>query len=243
MRFRYQNLIADLHKYMEYTEIPKLRTPIETDPQYKLVVKLSEVNRYLAGLVASSVVFSLLRTLIAKFTSFTSSCGTSSRSASRNWNRSCRCRWTTLTLSSKIRYQKDDLVAGLTGVSFRLLGNDIETKGQNKELLGAVLQPATCIVVSVTASTTQGKPLEPAELEKIIEACNMAEEVHQERHRMHQFVEMRMTLIAPNLCRIVGAGSAALLVSQAGGLAPLSQLPSCNVLVLGKSLLSATSLI
>lgn len=117
---------------------------------------------------------------------------------------------------------------------YRLLGNDIDTKGQNKELLGGVLPAATCIVVSVTASTTQGKPLEPAELDKILDACNMAEGLHQERINMHQFVENRMTIIAPNLCRIVGAGSAALLVSQAGGLAPLSQLPSCNVLVLGR---------
>lgn len=47
----------------------------------------------------------------------------------------------------------------------KLLGNDIDTKGQNKDLLSAVLPPATCIVVSVTASTSQGKPLEPEELQ------------------------------------------------------------------------------
>lgn len=46
----------------------------------------------------------------------------------------------------------------------KLLGNDINTKGQNKELLGGVLPPATCIVVSVTASTSQGHPLDADQL-------------------------------------------------------------------------------
>lgn len=49
----------------------------------------------------------------------------------------------------------------------KLLGNDINTKGQNKELLSQILAPATCIVISVTASTTQGKALENEELASI----------------------------------------------------------------------------
>lgn len=118
----------------------------------------------------------------------------------------------------------------------KLLGNDIDTKGQNKELLGGVLPPALCIVVSVTASTSQGKPLEPNELQVIFEAISMAEELHQQRMNMHQFVELRMGLIAPNLCKILGAGTAAMIVSQAGGLGPLSKQPACNLLVLGKFL-------
>jgi len=43
-----------------------------------------------------------------------------------------------------------------------------------------------------------------------------------------------MTLIAPNICRILGSATAAMIVSQAGGLGPLSKQPACNVLVLGK---------
>jgi len=62
----------------------------------------------------------------------------------------------------------------------------------------------------------------------------MAEGLGAHRMKMHQFVELRMALIAPNLCRIVGAGTAAMLVSQAGGIGPLSKQPACNVLILGK---------
>jgi hypothetical protein len=61
----------------------------------------------------------------------------------------------------------------------------------------------------------------------------MAEELYDLRMKMHMFVELRMSLIAPNLCRIIGAGTAAMLVSQAGGLSPLAKMPACNVLILG----------
>uniref|UniRef100_F1KVK2 U4/U6 small nuclear ribonucleoprotein Prp31 n=1 Tax=Ascaris suum TaxID=6253 RepID=F1KVK2_ASCSU len=115
----------------------------------------------------------------------------------------------------------------------KLLGNDISTKGQNKQILSEILAPATCIVVSVTASTTQGKPLDADELASVQEACDLAEKMHADRLNMYRLVESRMALIAPNLCEILGAGTAAMIVSKAGGLAPLARLPACNVLVLG----------
>ncbi|VDM96032.1 unnamed protein product [Thelazia callipaeda] len=115
----------------------------------------------------------------------------------------------------------------------KLLGNDISTKGQNKQILSEILAPATCIVVSVTASTTQGKALEPDVLAAVQEACDVAEKLHTDRLNMYQLVESRMALIAPNLCEILGAGTAAMIVAKAGGLAPLARLPACNVLILG----------
>uniref|UniRef100_A0A0K0CXS6 U4/U6 small nuclear ribonucleoprotein Prp31 n=1 Tax=Angiostrongylus cantonensis TaxID=6313 RepID=A0A0K0CXS6_ANGCA len=120
----------------------------------------------------------------------------------------------------------------------KLLGNEINTKGQNKatvqELLGQILAPATCIVVSVTASTTQGKSLEADELHAVREACDLAEKLHTDRISMYRLVELRMALIAPNLVHLLGAATTALLVSQAGGLAPLSRMPACNIQVLGR---------
>lgn len=80
-----------------------------------------------------------------------------------------------------------------------------------------ILAPATCIVVSVTASTTQGKPLDADELASVQEACDLAEKMHADRLNMYRLVESRMALIAPNLCEILGAGTAAMIVSKAGG--------------------------
>lgn len=69
----------------------------------------------------------------------------------------------------------------------------------------------------MTASTTQGKALEPDELVAVQEACDMAEQLHTDRLNMYQLVESRMALIAPNLCEILGAGTAAMIVAKAGG--------------------------
>lgn len=79
------------------------------------------------------------------------------------------------------------------------------------------MAPATCIVVSVTASTTQGKALDANELKAVQEACDLAEKLHTDRLNMYRLVESRMTLIAPNLCEILGAGTAAMIVAKAGG--------------------------
>lgn len=196
---KYLKLIDELHELLNLNEVPPLHYPIELDPQYQLVVKLSQLAADID--MEINVIHKFVRDKYEK-------------------------RFP--ELESLVPMALDYIN------TVKLLGNDIQTKGQNKELLSAILPPATCIVVSVTASTSQGKPLEPDELEKIIAACTMAQGLHDERMKMHQFVEQRMSLIAPNLCTIVGAATAAMLVSQAGGLSPLARMPSSNVLVLGK---------
>lgn len=47
-----------------------------------------------------------------------------------------------------------------------------------QDLLGQFLNPATCIVVSVTVSTTQGQPLELNELNAVMEACDLADKLY-----------------------------------------------------------------
>lgn len=82
------------------------------------------------------------------------------------------------------------------------------------------MAPAACIVMSVTASTTQGKALEPDELSALLEACDTAKKLHTDRLKMYQHTESRMALIASNLSENVGAGIAAMIFAKAGGLAP-----------------------
>lgn len=112
------------------------------------------------------------------------------------------------------------------------LGNDLD-QAKNNETLQQILTQATIMIVSVTASTTQGQLLTEKELEQINEACRMAIDLNQFKIKIFDYVESKMTFIAPNLCAIVGASTAAKLVGLAGGLTKLSKIPSCNVLVLG----------
>ncbi|EEC17683.1 U4/U6 small nuclear ribonucleoprotein Prp31, putative [Ixodes scapularis] len=112
------------------------------------------------------------------------------------------------------------------------LGNSLE-KAKNNEMLQQFLTPATIMVVSVTASTTQGQLLSPEELATIFEACDMALDLNDFKLEIYSYVESRMSFIAPNLSAIVGASVAAKLMGVAGGLTNLSKMPACNVLVLG----------
>uniref|UniRef100_A0A0N4Z1Y2 U4/U6 small nuclear ribonucleoprotein Prp31 n=1 Tax=Parastrongyloides trichosuri TaxID=131310 RepID=A0A0N4Z1Y2_PARTI len=195
----FKTQISKMDEMLALKEIPKLMTPLEIDPQYQLVVKLSE----LASEIDTEI------NIIYKFV--------------------------------KDKYQKrfpelETLI--MVPLEYlacvKLLGNDIKTKGQNKDLLSGVLAPSNCIVVSVTASTSEGQELTSDELDIIREACDMAEMLQGTRNRMQQYVEMRMNLIAPNIAAILGSGSTAMIVSQAGGLAQLSKMPGCNILLLGQ---------
>nr|CAB3265186.1 U4/U6 small nuclear ribonucleoprotein Prp31 [Phallusia mammillata] len=112
------------------------------------------------------------------------------------------------------------------------LGNDLE-KYKNNEALQQVISNATIMVVSVTASTTQGKVLSEEELMRIFEACDMTEQLLKAKVRILTYVESRMSYIAPNLTVIIGATVAAKLMGVAGGLTALTKMPACNIMLLG----------
>lgn len=113
------------------------------------------------------------------------------------------------------------------------LGNSILENSKNNENLQEILTPATIMVVSVTASTTQGSKLTDEELSVVMDACKMAVELSEFKLKIFEYVESRMSFIAPNLSIIVGASIAAKLMGLAGGLTNLSKMPACNVLLLG----------
>ncbi|VAH22330.1 unnamed protein product [Triticum turgidum subsp. durum] len=95
--------------------------------------------------------------------------------------------------------------------------------------LEGLLPSAVIMVVSVTASTTSGKPLSQENLVKTIEACDRALNLDAAKKKVLDFVEGKMGYIAPNLSAIVGSAVAAKLMGIAGGLGALAKMPACNV--------------
>lgn len=71
------------------------------------------------------------------------------------------------------------------------------------------------------------------EKKQIDEACDMAIDLNNYKATIFDYVESRMTFIAPNLSMIVGASTAAKILGAAGGLIKLSKIPACNVILLG----------
>ncbi|XP_024023927.1 U4/U6 small nuclear ribonucleoprotein Prp31 homolog [Morus notabilis] len=99
--------------------------------------------------------------------------------------------------------------------------------------LEGLVPSAVIMVVSVTASTTSGKPLPDDVLQKTIDACDQALSLDSAKKKVLDFVESRMGYIAPNLSAIVGSAVAAKLMGTAGGIGALSKMPACNVQLLG----------
>ena len=110
------------------------------------------------------------------------------------------------------------------------LGNDLDSnKIDNLDFI----PPATRMVVSVTAATTQGEKIGKEELDNVNEACQMNMDLVDAKMKIFQFVESRMSFIAPNVSVVIGASTAAKLMGVAGGLTNLSKMPSCNIMLLG----------
>ncbi|KAH0766278.1 hypothetical protein KY285_002149 [Solanum tuberosum] len=99
--------------------------------------------------------------------------------------------------------------------------------------LEGLLPSAVITVVSVTASTTSGKPLPLDVLHKTLEACDRALSIDSAKKKVLDFVESRMGFMAPNLSAVVGCAVAAKLIATAGGLSSLANIPADCIKLLG----------
>lgn len=99
---------------------------------------------------------------------------------------------------------------------------------------GLNLAPAILMVVSITitASTTSGKPLSEQDLADTIHACDYVLALDSSKKRVLDLLEARTGYIAPNLSAIVGVTVAAKLIVAVGGLSSLAYTP-CNVKLVG----------
>jgi U4/U6 small nuclear ribonucleoprotein PRP31 len=99
--------------------------------------------------------------------------------------------------------------------------------------LGDILPQHTILTISVTATTTMGKPLPPEDLARVLEACSAVIKLDDAKKKIEKYVESRMTFMAPNVSALVGTEIGARLMAIAGGLLQLSHIPACNLQVLG----------
>lgn len=111
------------------------------------------------------------------------------------------------------------------------IGNEMDITLVN---LNDILPSALVMIVSVSASTTAGKPLVDVEMQQCLLGCEETLKLDQDKTTIIRFIESRMTCIAPNLSAMIGSDITAQLVGLAGGLIALSRIPACNVQVMGQ---------
>ena len=97
-----------------------------------------------------------------------------------------------------------------------------------------LLPPSQVMVVTVTGSTVDGKPLSPAKLDEVLSLCADALQLDQDRGLLLKFIESRMERLAPNISALVGTHIAARIIGQVGGLRALSIMPACNIMLVGQ---------
>ncbi|KAI8920030.1 hypothetical protein DFJ77DRAFT_450831 [Powellomyces hirtus] len=113
----------------------------------------------------------------------------------------------------------------------KLIGNEMDLTQFD---LKSFLPSATVMVVTVTATTTHGRPLSEPEINTVMEACDMLLELDAAKRKIQEYVESRMNFIAPNLSILLGSNIAAKMMGLSGGLKGLSKIPACDIIVLGK---------
>lgn len=85
------------------------------------------------------------------------------------------------------------------------------------------------MVISITASTTAGKPLPDEVLRETIHACDRVLALDSSKKKLLDFLETRIGIVTPNLSDVIGST----VMVASGGLHVLANMPSCNVKVLG----------
>ena len=129
-------------------------------------------------------------------------------------------------VSSPVDYASTALTLG------NFTGDAVGLRAKEKRLQ-SFLPHNVVLTVTVTATTSGGRLLSDDEWQRVEEASNSVLTLHQHRSTLLSYMESRMALIAPNLSALVGSTVAAHLLSVAGGLRRLSEIPSCNLQVLG----------
>ncbi len=106
--------------------------------------------------------------------------------------------------------------------------------------LSSVLDGASVLVVTVEATTTEGREMTATELERVMRACDMILALDKAKKTLTDYVQSRMNLFAPNLTALIGSLTAAQLLNTAGGLTGLAKTPACNLAQFGSKKQSGT---
>ncbi|GAA5833567.1 hypothetical protein JCM9279_001563 [Rhodotorula babjevae] len=109
------------------------------------------------------------------------------------------------------------------------LGNGPELQGD----IAGILPSGSVMAVKVTAATTKGQQLSDTEWNVVKGAVDLMFSLDQSKRTILEYVESRITLLAPNISAIVGTQTATKILGIAGGLQGLVRIPHSNIYLLG----------
>lgn len=126
--------------------------------------------------------------------------------------------------------------------AIKVIQNEMDMTVINEGLNSiAKLSSNQIITLSVASSTTAGKPLDKAQLDRVNQCIALIERILNIKARLIEHVETHMDYLAPNTVVLIGPTLAARMVSAAGGMTELSRIPSCNLQVVGQTKATSAS--
>ncbi|SJM82909.1 related to Pre-mRNA-processing factor 31 [Zygosaccharomyces bailii] len=109
----------------------------------------------------------------------------------------------------------------------------IETgQGQLREDVGLTKEQQMVFNMAMKTSFQDGFVVDKS---KLLQARDLLVNVSKIQSEINSFILSEVKTIAPNVCALVGAQVGSLLISHAGGILELSQIPSCNLASIGKN--------
>ena len=111
------------------------------------------------------------------------------------------------------------------------LGHDVSVEGKN---IDEILPAQQMMTLSVALTGAISNALSMDEMNSILDGCKICLTFINFRKEAVNCIELFMEQLAPNVTMLVGTEIAANLVALAGGMIPLSRVPACNVLLIGK---------
>ncbi|CCF60507.1 hypothetical protein KAFR_0K01530 [Kazachstania africana CBS 2517] len=147
-----------------------------------------------------------------------------------------------LKLSYSARFSElESLIATATqysNVIYVLETSEKDTEGSLVTSLEQVAQLSKeqilVLMMSMKTSFNESTPL-PLEIkQRLLRAREMIITLDELRHTIASYISSKVYHIAPNLCALLGSEITALLVSHAGDILQLSQVPNCNLASIGK---------
>jgi nucleolar protein 56 len=111
---------------------------------------------------------------------------------------------------------------------------DLKTREETFEQeLNEIMSEEQAQKIALEAEKTMGADLEDKDLERVRRLAGLCLDLKKERRELSDYVEERVQEIAPNLHSLVGGMLAARLISHAGSLEKLAEMPSSTIQVLG----------
>ncbi|CAD7945214.1 unnamed protein product [Amoebophrya sp. A120] len=97
-----------------------------------------------------------------------------------------------------------------------------------------ILPNQLIMTMTITATHSKSTPLEPHQLERAAVGCQEALLLKDHQSSILLYLESRMSIFCPNLATLLSASLAAKVVTAAGGLKALSQMPAQNIMLVGQ---------